>query len=332
VQRVPELFLTIKKDVDEHRQPGRYALTGSANPLLIPRLGDSLVGRMEIFTLFPLSQGELQNTQDAFIDILFDHKLPSATPLTKEQLYQKIETGGYPQVQGINYGAREDWFNAYVTMLLQRDVKDLANISGLTELPNLLSLLATRAGNLLNVAELSRTSGLSTSTLHRYLTLLETVFLIEFLQPWSSNLGKRLVKAPKAYMVDTGLLSFLLGFQVNEQVFDARIGAILENFVIGELFKQATWSQVRIKIFHARTASGIEVDCILEDRQGRLVGIEIKNSQTVTPQDFKGLKHFAELAGDKFLQGIVLYTGSHHVPFGQNLHALPISTLWAPHL
>lgn len=330
VQRIPEIFLAIKQDVDENRQPGRYALTGSANPMLIPRLGDSLAGRMEIFNLFPLSQGELVGRCESFVDKVFNQQLPMPLePLVKTDLYKKMSVGGYPLVQGVDEIARESWFNSYVTTLLQRDVKDIANIAGLSELPRLLKLLATRAGNLLNVAELSRTSGISTTTLHRYLIILETLFLIDFQLPWSSNLGKRLVKAPKVNLVDSGMLSFLLGIDVEAPHLDGRIlGPIVENFVVGELRKQITWNQTRVQLFHSRTVTGIEVDILLEDASGRIVCIEIKNSTTVTAQDFKGLKYMEELVGNKFVQGIVLYMGEQHIPFGSRMHALPINALW----
>ncbi len=330
VQRVPEIFLTIKHDVDENRHPGRYALTGSANPMLIPRLGDSLAGRMEIFNLFPLSQGELLGRHELFIDTIFNQQIPNVSEkLVKSDLYTKMNIGGYPMVQDIDAIARESWFNSYITTLLQRDVKDIANIVGLSELPMLLKLLATRAGNLLNVAELSRTSGISMTTLHRYLTILQALFLLDFQLPWSSNLGKRLVKAPKINLVDGGILSFLLGIDITSERLDGRIlGPIVENFVVSELHKQITWSQTRVKLFHSRTVTGIEVDVLLEDAAGRIVCIEIKNSSTVTAQDFKGLKYMEELVGNKFVQGIVLYMGEQHVPFGSRMHALPMNVLW----
>jgi predicted AAA+ superfamily ATPase len=330
VQRIPEIFLAIKHDVDENRQPGRYALTGSANPMLIPRLGDSLAGRMEIFNLFPLSQGELLGRYELFIDKIFNQDIPRVSEITtKTDIYTKMNTGGYPVVQNIDAKARESWFNSYVTTLLQRDVKDIANIVGLSELPLLLKLLATRAGTLLNVAELSRTSGISTTTLHRYLVILKALFLIDFQLPWSSNLGKRLVKAPKVNLVDSGILSFLLGIDIAAPHIDGRIlGPIVENFVVSELCKQITWNQTRVQLFHSRTVTGIEVDILLEDASGRIVCIEIKNSSTVTAQDFKGLKYMQELIGDKFVQGIVLYMGDQHIPFGARMHALPMNTLW----
>ncbi len=332
VQRVPEIFLAIKHDVDENRELGRFILTGSANPLLIPRLGDSLAGRMEILELLPLSQGELLGLQESFIDTAFDknHIYPlTKNALTKTDLYHKIIQGGYPLVQNMNDEGREAWFNSYITTILQRDVQDLANISGLSELPHLLKLLATRVGNLINVAELGRSTGISSTTLHRYITLLETVFLVVFQPPWHTNVGKRLTKSPKTYLVDTGLLSFLLDLRIDKAISDYRfIGSILENFIFNELQKQLTWNSMRIKLYHFRTVTGIEVDIILENQAGALVGIEIKNSETVTAHDFKGLQYLQAETGESFMKGIVLYNGSQVVPFGKDLYALPISFLW----
>ena len=332
VQRVPEIFLAIKQDVDENRTPGMYILTGSANPLLIPKLGDSLAGRMEIFTLYPLSQGELAGIKEKFIDTIFNNQLPtSSTVLPKEELYEKMSKGGYPLVQDFDESGRESWFNGYIVTILQRDVKDISNITGISDLPLVLHLLATRVANLLNVAELSRATQIPVSTLDRYLTLLQTVYLIHLQQPWFANLGNRLVRAPKINFVDTGLLSFQLGIHVHENsIIEGRmIGPILENFVVGELYKQMGWSSMRVKLYHFRTAQGFEVDVVLENAAGQIVCIEIKKSSTVIAEDFKGLKYIQELTGNKFVAGIVLYTGTEHIPFGQKLFALPIQSLWS---
>lgn len=332
VQRVPEIFLPIKQDVDNNKNPGRYVLTGSANPLLIPRVSDSLAGRMEIINLFPLSMGEVLSKKDAFIDLIFSKTMTSFKydKFSKQQLCQALVIGGYPNVRGIPDERRESWFNSYITTILERDVQDLANIEGLHNLPHLLHILATRVGSLLNSAELARTSGLSTTTLHRYVTLLKTLFLVDFQAAWSSNLSKRLVKSPKTYLIDPGLLSFLIGVNQEKLFTDSNlIGKVLENFVITELIKQATWNDTRTKNFHFRTSNGFEVDAILEDYSGNIVGIEIKSSETITPNDFKGLKHLQEIVGDKFIRGVVIYPGAEQIPFGKNLFALPISSLWA---
>lgn len=329
IQRVPELFLSIKQDVDENRVNGAYVLTGSANPLLIPALGDSLAGRMEILKLLPLSQGELLGIEETFIDNIFKGLLPKSQKYSQEQLYKAIEIGGYPSaVLAHDQEDRLAWFESYVTTMLERDVKDIAHIASITDLHLLLRLLATRASSLVNSAELSRSSGISVTTLKRYLTLLEIIFFVYFQPTWAANLGKRLVKSPKLFLIDTGLLSFLLGITL-QQTITPVFGQLVENFVINQLQKQATWSTHRVKAFHFRTTAGLEVDGILEDYAGAIVAFEIKNRITVSSADYKGLKVLQESVGNNFKMGIVFYNGAEIIPFGSQLYALPISSLWA---
>jgi predicted AAA+ superfamily ATPase len=332
VQRVPALFLALKAAVDRDRRPGRFLLTGSANVLLLPRLADSLVGRMEILTLWPLSQGEIEGRVEGFIDALFAGVLsPLKTPAEPWiALLDRLFIGGYPEVLTRSTAERRSaWFNSYITTLLQRDVRDLAQIEGLTSVPRLLELLAARASALLNASELSRSLTMPQTTLKRYLALLETTFLVSPLPAWSSNLGKRLVKAPKMMLSDSGLLTSLSSLQ-KERVLTDRglVGPVLENFVVMELCKQIFWSRTRPQLFHFRTQAGQEVDCVLEDRTGRLVGIEVKASATVSAHDFKGLRVLAETVGSRFHRGVVLYTGTEPLPFGPQFYALPISALW----
>lgn len=331
VQRVPEIFLAIKRDVDINRVSGRYLLTGSANPLLIPRLGDSLAGRMEVINLMPLSQGEIYNHEEHFIDTIFGAK-PLQSPqqsLTKKVLYERVVMGGYPSVQNSTEEDQEAWMRNYLNLILQRDIKDLAQIEKITELPNLLKILAARASNLLNVAEVARDSKMSVQTVHRYSALLETIFMVNLKQTWSNNSTTRITKAPKLYLVDSGLLAYLLDVSL-EKLLEGSSHArkIIENFVMNELQKQSTWSKLHVQLYHFRTSSGEEVDIILEDRSGNIVGIEIKNSTTVNPSDFKGLIYLREKAKGTFIKGIVLYTGSQYIPFEKDLFALPINALW----
>ena len=331
VQRVPEIFLAIKRDVDQNPIPGRYLLTGSANPLLIPRLGDSLAGRMEVIDLMPLSQGEIHNKKELFIDAVFN-KFSPKTPtsiLSKKDLYKKIIRGGYPSVQHLDEEDCAAWMRSYINLLLQKDIKDLAQIEKLTEMPNLLRILASRASNLLNVAEVSRESKLAIKTVHRYIALLETIFLLNIQLPWSTNITQRFIKSPKSYLVDSGLLSYLLDTNLEKALTNStHMGKIVENFVVGELKKQATWNKTIIDMYHFRTVNGEEIDIILEDRSGNVVGIEIKSSETVGPKDFKGLRYLKEKIKEKFLMGIVLYTGSQYMPFDDKLYTLPINSLW----
>jgi predicted AAA+ superfamily ATPase len=335
IQRAqPDLFLTIKKDIDENRKAGRYAMTGSTNPLLVPQLANAFVGRMEILHLMPLSVGELLGKNSHFIDTMFKKDVTAAdfskNKITKQELYEFILAGGYPLVQNVSEADRIAWFHSYVTTILERDVQELAHIEKLTRLPNLLKLLAARTGNLLNIANLAETNNdIPRTTMHRYLALFQKLFLVYICQPWGGNLGNRLIKTPKTFFYDTGLLAFLLNINMERAYADPILmGSILENFVITELIKQETWNAARIQLYHFRTSSDIEVDVVLEDASGNIVGIEVKHSGTVTSSDFKGLAFLQEKAKDKFVRGIVLYMGTECVPFGNNLWALPINQLW----
>ena len=331
VQRVPEIFLTIKRMVDQKKHPGMFILTGSADPMLLPRLGDSLAGRMEILPMYPLSQSEILGKEESFIDTVFNKNLSTikCDVVSLKELCKKIYVGGYPSVQNLNEKDLYAWFNSYLTTILQRDVKDLANIEGIEQLPNLLYLIASRTGGLLNISELSRSCNIPYVTLNRYLILLKTIFLTVYLRPWYKNMGKRLVKSPKIYLQDTGLLLFLLQSDSEKLISDPKFfGPIFENFVLSEILKQSSWSNYFIELYHYRTVSGVEVDAVLQNNKGKVVGIEIKSGQYIQSSDFKGLKHLETEFGDNFVNGIVIYPGNEIISFGKNLWALPVSSLW----
>lgn len=332
VQRAPGLFPAIKASIDRDRTPGRFLLTGSANVLTLPKLSDSLAGRMEIVRLWPLSQGEIESLPPSgFVDALFAPKfsLPATSKTDRSALFKRIEKGGFPEVLARKSPERRNaWFDSYLTAILQRDVRDLSNIEDLSALPRLLKLLATRIGGLLNYADLARSLDLPQSTLKRYFALLEATFLVTLVEPWSSNLGSRLVKSPKIHLLDSGLICHLLG--LDELSTDhPNFGGIVESFVVMELLKQSGSSQSRARLYHFRTSSGQETDLVLEDRQGRLVGIEVKASASAGRDDFRGLRTLQELVGDRFVRGVMLYSGTEPVAFGDRLIALPIPALWA---
>ena len=333
VQRAPNLFLAIKAEVDRNRRPGRFLLTGSANILLIPRLAESLAGRMEIQTLWPFSQGELAGIREGFIDAAFDRKPLRMSDARRRRfkLADLVLTGGYPPALArASIDRRRAWFGSYVTTILERDVRDLANVESLAMLPRLLSLVAARTGGLLNFADLSRGASIPQSTLKRYFALFETTFLVQLIPAWATNLGKRLLKTPKVHLVDTGLTSYLLGLDASRLASDPGLkGALLESFVASELAKQSTWSRRKPRLYHFRQTTGQEVDLVLEDLSGNVVGVEVKASSTVTGSDFGGLRSFAEIAGKRFRCGVVVYLGTTTASFGANLYALPLQTLWS---
>jgi uncharacterized protein len=332
VQRAPELFPVLKHLVDRDRRPGRFILTGSANVLDLPRLSDSLAGRMEVLHLAPLAQSEIEGGTVNLTDALFapDFPLMRCPMFSREELRERVLAGGYPEPLARKDSARRrTWFLSYITTLLQRDVRDLSQIEGLNEMPRLLALLATRTAGLLNVADLSRTLGIANSTLHRYLSLLEAIFLLKPLPAWHANLNLRFVKASKVMLNDTGLVTGLLN--INRERLDEEPnlwGALLENFVALELDKHAQWSEERPSLYHFRTSGGQEVDIVLESPSGQIVGVEVKASLSVTSSDFRGLRTLQEATAARFVRGVLFYGGETMLSFGENLLAVPLSWLW----
>ncbi len=332
VQRAPEIFLPIKVAVDSKRVPGSFILTGSANVFTLPKLADSLAGRIEILTLWPLSQGEIEGGKEDFISEVFAEEMTrlAPAPLDRKDLFERILQGGYPAVRDrAKAEGRRRWHESYRTTLLERDVRDISMIRSVSEFPKLLSVLAARASSLLNLADISRNSGIQQDTVKRYYSLLQALFLVVELPAWFANLGKRLLKTPKIALADTGLWADILGVELGRLQRDpVFLGQSLENFVVMELRKQSTWSQRSVRLYHFRDLKNHEVDVVLEDRSGDLVGIEVKAGATVTARDFSGLRKLKDLTGARFKRGVVLHTGKNAVPFSDGLWALPIQCLW----
>jgi uncharacterized protein len=330
VQRAPDLLLEIKASVDDDRRPGRFVLTGSADVLSLPRVAETLAGRMEVLRLWPLSQGEIEGHREGFVEWLLagDSTALAATaePLRSDDLMRRIGAGGFPEAVARTGARRQRWFDSYLETMLQREVRDLANVAGLTELPRLMLLLAARATGLLNYAGISRDLGMPQTTLKRYVALLETAFLVVTVPAWFRNIGKRLVKSPKLLLTDAGLLTHLLG---GARAAERSFGALLENFVLMEIVKQASVCPARPAIFHYRTSEGLEVDAVIEPRGGPICAIEVKAAASLAPRDSRGLKSLASSLGDEFGLGIILHTGSEAVQLGPKIWALPISVLWA---
>ncbi len=332
IQKAPQLFPAIKLAVDNDRQPGRFLLTGSANVMTLPRISESLAGRMEIIPLFPFSAGELLGIREEFLARLFSGDIAQPDSLSlQDEIVARIICGGYPEAtQRESDSRREAWFASYISTILQRDVRDLARVDGLHTLPNLLKLLAARSSGLLNLADMGRDAMLPHTTLTRYLALLETVFLAHRLPAWSRNLGQRLVKSAKIHLVDTGLACHLLGVDGRRLTEDRQLlGRLLESFVVSELHKQISWSDLRITPYHLRTAAGSEVDLILEKPDGSIAAVEVKAGISVGAADFKALKALRELLGTQFHSGVVLYMGDTVIPFGDKLWLVPVAALWA---
>jgi uncharacterized protein len=333
VQRAPELLPAIKIEVDRNRSPGRFLLTGSANVFLLPRLSESLAGRMEILPMLPLSQDEIAGGRSTFVETILsnaDWRIRKST-IDRIDICKRIIAGGYPEALTREPGDRRSaWFRGYLSSLIQRDIRDLSSIDGLTDLPRLLGLIAARSSALMNMSELSRSTGIANTTLRRYLGLLEAIYILQPLPAWSTNTGKRFVKSPKIHLVDTGVAAHLRG-DTDPQALaqSANIGGLLETFVVQEVRKQLTWSKMSAAAFHYRSAAGREVDLVLELPGGSVAGVEIKATAKVGKSDFAGLESLAEDAGKKFIRGVLLYFGDHVLPFGDKLAAVPVHELWS---
>jgi uncharacterized protein len=332
IQRVPELLLPIKVSVDRDPRPGRYLLTGSARVLGLRALPDTLVGRMETIELWPLSQGEIDNAPDAFVDSVFARgaDVRHKSDITRAGYAARIVHGGFPEAVARTDPRRLHRFHSgYVSDMINRDVVQLAGIERKAELEAIIQLLAARNGQILNVSSLGAAVGLPRTTVARYLGLLEEIFMIKRIPAWSRNMGTRAIRAPKVAFVDSGIAADLIGADARSLIRPVSpLGPLLEGFVLMEIARQLTWSEYAVDMFHYRTKDGVEVDAVLRSRQGHIVGVEVKAATTVGSDDFRGLRHLASVVGDDFIAGVVLHTGTETLPFGPKMRAMPVSSLW----
>lgn len=331
VQRAPDLLLAIKKAVDEDYRPGRFLLTGSANVLTLPRVADSLAGRMETLQMLPLARAEVEGRTPTFLEHLFGGTLQkTGNAIIGDDLVHSVLLGGFPEaIARDSERRRQDWARSYLTSVLTRDLRDIADVEKLTELPKFVRLLAEHSGQLVNYSQFGAGINVSHKTGQRYVGLLEQVFLIATLQPWFTNALKRIVKTPKLHFLDSGLLASARGLTFDRVKADrGPFGALLESFVFSEVLKLMTASDLRLTQYHFRDRDMREVDIVLERDDGMIAGIEVKASATVKAGDFTGLRALAEACGDRFAFGAVLYDGMDVVPFGTRLAVAPISSLW----
>jgi predicted AAA+ superfamily ATPase len=332
VQRAPDLLLAIKESVDSDKRPGRFLLTGSANLMTLPRVADSLAGRMEVITLLPLAQSEIHARPATFLERTFRGLPPQAgAPMLGDDLIKTVISGSYPEALSRRTPARaQRWYLDYIEAILERDVRDVAQIEQIRQIPRLLRSLANHSGQLVNYSGIGAPLGMNHVTTQKYTGILEQLFLIRTLPPWYTNELKRLSKTPKLHFLDSGLLAAVRDIGT-EKISENRrlLGALLETFVFSELSKLASFSGKRFEFFHFRDKDDHEVDIVIQDSADRIVGIEVKSAATATATDFAGLHKLAQACGKRFLMGLVLYDHKNIVPFGERMFAAPISTLWS---
>lgn len=331
IQRAPQLLLAIKKSVDEDRRPGRFLLTGSANLMLLPTVADSLAGRMETLSLLPLSQSELHGANANWIDAAFAGQLLKVTvPIVADALVDAVLQGGYPEsVSRTTPRRRTAWARQYIDALITRDVLDVAGIDKLDQLPRFLRCLAQVSGQMCNYTQLGGQVGLDSKTAARYVGVFEQMYLLKRVEVWAKNRLNRVVKTPKLQLIDSGLLATLIDLNAAEvQHNRSRFGQVLQTFVHSELLKHVTTAEGDYRLLYYRDVDKFEVDVVIENAAGQLVGIEVKATASVKESDLRGLKKLASVAGGQFKMGVLLYDGLETLPLGDGLWAAPLSSLW----
>lgn len=338
IQRAGQpLVLAVKAVVDLDNTPGQYILTGSSNFLTVPGISESLAGRVDIVTLWPLSQGELRGSADGFVDrafegldALLDH---AGAAIDRDEYFEQLCIGGFPAVQYMTPRQRRRWFGQYVNTVLEREVATAGDLRRFDALEAMVRYFASTTGQELVLTAVAERLGLDRGTAATYQPWLETVFLVHRVPAWSRNLTSKVVKRPKIHMVDTGVAAGLLGRQPDALRLptDPAAGPLVETFAVNELAKQLTWCETFARLFHYRDRDGFEVDAILERDDGAVVAIEVKATSTPRAEDFRGvvrMRDAIDRAGGRFVAGVVLHTGSRRMPFGDRLGAFPLADLW----
>ncbi len=333
IQRVPELLRTIKLAVDRDRSPGRFVLTGSANLLLLPRLGDSLAGRVEVIPLQPLTAAERSRAPGRFLASLLAGRLkPSivaTAPRAPLALAQQVVTGGFPEAVARTPTRARSWHREYLRTLIERDIRDVARVRDTGAVGRLVELLALRTAELLRVASVGTDLGLRRETVEHYIEVCERLYLVRRLQPWHRNHAKRLIKAPKVHIVDSGLASTLTGITAADwSTQRSRFGHLVESFVVQQLIAQAGWTDPDLRFWHYRDKDQVEVDLVIT-RGRQTWAVEVKSSLTATPVDGQGLRRLAQQCGPDYQGGVLLFAGDSAFTLGDKKNfAMPLSRLW----
>jgi hypothetical protein len=330
IQHAPELLLAIKQDIDRRRRPGRFLLTGSANILTAPKVHDALTGRAALLTLWPLAQSEIERSTRNVVDSLFQGEPPRVenAPVGRKAFVDRVARGGYPQALLAPPAQRRRIFADYLTSTLTRDLRDIADVRKIDEMPRLFRLLASRAGNLLVAHNVASQLGLSYETTQTYIRLLETVFLVRTMPAWRPGIGSREIQTPKVYLADTGLLANVLGADERRVAEDDQLtGKLLENFAAMEVAKHVDWAETPATQYHYRDRRD-EIDIVLEANSGALAAIEVKARATVTMKDWRAIAKLRDARADDFRCGVVLYAGEQTLPLSDRIWAVPLSGLW----
>ncbi len=339
-QHVPVILDAIKAELNQEQRPGRFIITGSTRHEALPQAAQALTGRLHMLTVHPLSQGELAGVKEDFVErcLVRPSSLgtSAASTTTRADYIRRVVAGGFPAALQRPEGAvRNRWFDDYVEQTIARDLLDLSKVRQRAKLPQLLARLAGQTAQVLNVAAAARAVDLEQKTADIYTKLLEAVFLVHRLSAWGTTLNARSGAAPKVHLVDSGVAARLLRLSSDrlaslQPAALTEFGHLLETFVVGEILKQASWSDNVSGCGHWRTHDGDEVDIVLERDDGHVVAFEVKAGSRVLGGELRGLRKLRVALGDQFIGGAVLYTGERSYTHEDRIHVVPIDRLWTP--
>lgn len=327
VQYVPELLPYIKEMIDENRsEKGQFLLTGSQNLMMMSQITESLAGRSAILKLLPLSFNELwSNPQERLPWEDGYSRANRRIPLP--DLWKQFLRGGYPELAAEPDRDSNLWYSSYVQTYLERDVRGLKQIGDLTGFQSFLRVLAVRSGQLLNLSDISRDLGIAVNTVKAWLSVLEATFQVFVLRPYYGNAGKRLVKTPKVYFTDVGMLCYLSGLRDPEHAAAGPLaGAIVETAVFSEIIKADIHRGIDPQVYFWRTSAGAEVDIVIE-KGDQLIPVEVKQTATPRPSMASGLATFMEDYAGKIDRGWLVHLGSNILPLAPNVTAVPLTEL-----
>ena len=336
IQMVPEVISALKISVDEKNQSGMFLLTGSADLFKMSSIKESLAGRMVSISLFPFSCFELNGSSKNVIDMLFCGEIKSFNfkRMSYEKMIEKITTGGFPSVQEKSARSQESWFESYIEARIEKDLSLVKKISqeNKSEINKLLRILASITSNLLKYSSLAKHLNIKDMTVKSDIEILEALFLVKRLNPYFTNRGKREIKAPKIQFIDTGLVAHLVDVDAKTLIVKERemLGNLVENFIYAEFLKHSTYAKKSTKIYHYRDGD-YEVDLVLEQKNSKIVAIEVKSSATIKTEYTRGLIKLAKNAKENFLEGYIFYGGDEILPIskdGYTFWCIPFGVLF----
>ncbi|MDR0310813.1 MAG: ATP-binding protein [Acidobacteriota bacterium] len=330
IQKAPLLLTAIKQAVDENSMPGQFLLTGSADIRTLPAVSDSLAGRISHMRLRTLTMGELLDKRPSFFERAFTKDWPSQIKgYDKAAIVDLAFRGGYPEVVKLPITARERWHADYAERLLNRDLRDIANIQRQGALRSLLDVLAAWSGKLMDIAGICGKLSVSRKTVESYINALLALHLFERLPPWLKTDYDRVGRREKIFATDTGFMASLLQWRMDNILLDAdRSGKIVETFVFNELAAQIDLYD-GYRFYHYRDRQNREIDFIVENDRGELLGMEVKAGSLFSTDDCRHMVWFKNnIVPDKPFTGIVLHSGQDILPLGGNMYAVPIAALW----